>query len=280
LKFIRDDQGQKAFSKLSSSIAGVYSWRLGQPPSGGMMPTQYIATGANRDKIEREADFAYKQAFAFCPYSPEAVYRYVQLLVNLHRVKDALAVAETAQRLDPYNTSFEYLLRNLKQIDAQDAAPAQLATEIAQLEKEIKPGSTNFMQQFELAQKLMQLGQNERAFQVLDGVLANPQASVPMVMSVADAYNRLGQPLKLQGALEALTRLAPDSPEAWYDLAASHATLGQDPAALETLKKALQLNDERLKKDPKATDIRNSLAADGRFAKLRETPEFKALPTK
>jgi tetratricopeptide (TPR) repeat protein len=196
-------------------------------------------------------------------------------------VKDALAVAETAQRLDPYNTSFEYLLKNLKQIDAQETQsppPAQVAAEVAQLEKEIKPGSTNFMQQFELAQKLIQLGQNDRAYQVLDNVLTNPQATIPMVMSVADAYNRLGQPQKLQGALQALTRLAPDSPEAWYDLAASQATFGQDPAALDSLKKALQLNDQRLKQNPKAADIRQTLMADARFAKVRETPEFKALP--
>jgi tetratricopeptide (TPR) repeat protein len=280
LKFIRDDQGQKAFSKLRSSIAGVYSWRLGQPPSGGIMPMQYVATGTNRAALEREADFAYKQAFAFCPFSPEAVYRYVQLLVNLHRAKDALAVAETAQRLDPYNNSFEYLLKNIREIEARDVEPAQLATEVAQLEKEMKPGSTNFMQQFELAEKLMRLGQNDRAFQVLDGVLSNPQASVPMIMSVAKAYNDLGLPAKLQGALEALTRLAPDSPEAWYDLSASHAMLDQNTAAIDCLKKALQYNSQRLAKDPKAQDIRQTLAGDARFAKLREMPEFKNLPTK
>jgi tetratricopeptide (TPR) repeat protein len=284
LKFIRDDQGQKAFSKLRSSIAGIYSWRLGQPPSGGPPSPQYMATGANRDMIEREADFAYKQAFAFCPYSPEAVYRYVQLLVNLHRAADALAVAETAQRLDPYNTSFELLIKNLHAIDAesqpevQAAQRAQLEKEAAQLQKQITPGSTNFMEQFELAQKLIQLGKSDQAFQVLDNVVKNPNATISMVMSVADAYNKLGQPQKLQGALEALTRMVPDSPEAWYDLAASHAMMDQNPAAIDCLKKALQFNSERLAKNPKSQDIRQTLGADARFAKLRETPEFKALP--
>ena len=281
LKFIRDDQGQKAFSKLRSSIAGVYSWRLGQPPSGGVMPMQYVASGENRAMIEKEADFAFKQAFAFCPYSPEAVYRYVQLLVNMRRVPDALLVAQTAQKLDPYNGQFAYLINNLKamsaQADAMSQSTSQLAADVAQLEKEMKPGSTNFLQQFDLAQKLIQIGQSDRAFQVLDGVLANTQATLPMVMSVADAYNRLNQPLKLQGALERLTHLAPDSPEAWYDLAASHATLNQKPEAIKTLKTALELNAKRLAQNPKSTDIRPTLAADQRFAALRETPEFKAL---
>jgi tetratricopeptide (TPR) repeat protein/uncharacterized membrane protein (UPF0136 family) len=280
LKFIRDDQGQKAFSKLRSSIAGVYSWRLGQPPSGGLTPNQYIATGTNRAMLEREAAFAYKQAFAFCPYSPEAVWRYVQLLVNLHHADDALAVAETAQRLDPYNPSFGGLIDNIRRILNVEMPPAQIDAEIAKLENEIKPGSTDFVKQFELAQKLMQYGRTERTFQVLDNVLANPKAGVDIVMTVAKAYNDLGQPLKLQNALEVLTRLQPEAPEVWYDLAASHATLNQNPAALDCLKKALELNAQRLAKDPKAADMRQTLAADGRFTKLRDTPEFKALALK
>jgi hypothetical protein len=51
----------------------------------------------------READFAYKQAFALCPYSPEAVFRFINLLLHTRRNADALLVAETCLRLDPYN---------------------------------------------------------------------------------------------------------------------------------------------------------------------------------
>jgi tetratricopeptide (TPR) repeat protein len=282
LKFIRDDQGQKAFSKLRSSIAGVYSWRLGQPPSGGVMPSQYMATGKNREMIQKEAEFAFKQAFAFCPYSPEAVYRYVQLLVNMPgRIPDALLIAQTAQKLDPYNTQFAYLIENLNRMNSSGAqmmqSQMQNEAEIEQLEKDIKPGSTNFDQQIMLAQKLVNAGQNDRALQVLDGVVSNPQASVPAVMTVADAYNKLSQPVKLQAALEKLTELVPDSPEAWYDLAASRTMLNQNAEAIKDLGTAIDLNKKRLAKDPKARDIRPTLTSDPRFASLRETPEFKAL---
>ncbi len=34
-KFVRDDQAQKAFSKLRSSIAGVYAWRVSDPGESG-----------------------------------------------------------------------------------------------------------------------------------------------------------------------------------------------------------------------------------------------------
>ena len=50
-KFARDDQGQKAFSKLRSSIGGVYAWRINpvSPP-----PVEY------RPKTEAEIRRIYK----------------------------------------------------------------------------------------------------------------------------------------------------------------------------------------------------------------------------
>ena len=96
-KFVRDDQAQKSFSKLRSAIAGVYAWRLGNARPGS--PEQH--------RMLREAEFAFKQAFAFCPYSPEAVYRYVNLLAQMNRLNDAMLVAQVCQKLDPYNAQVQ-----------------------------------------------------------------------------------------------------------------------------------------------------------------------------
>src|SRR5437899_5305432 len=95
-KFVRDDQAQKSFSKLRSSIGGVYNWRIGNSKP---------AT-AERQRMLKEADFAFRQAFAFCPYSPEAVFRYVNLLISpeMQRFDDALLIAKTCQKLDPFNS--------------------------------------------------------------------------------------------------------------------------------------------------------------------------------
>jgi hypothetical protein len=51
-----------------------------------------------------------------CPYSPEAVFRYVQLLLSQNRRKEALLVAETCQRIDRNNTQVAGLAEQLKKL--------------------------------------------------------------------------------------------------------------------------------------------------------------------
>ena len=63
--------------------------------------------------MSAEADFAFRQAFALCPRSPEAIFRYVNLLESADRIEDAFRVAGTAQSLDPGNPQLESLVSEL-----------------------------------------------------------------------------------------------------------------------------------------------------------------------
>jgi len=93
-RFVSDDWAQW-MSQLRGSIAGIYMWRLGISGSGGMVPPEYLAkTDADRHRMIREADFAYRQAFVLNPGSFVAEIRYVNFLVNQKRTADAIAVAE------------------------------------------------------------------------------------------------------------------------------------------------------------------------------------------
>ncbi len=107
-QFIQDDNSHKMFSKLRSSIAGLYAWRV-----------NHGAGPDDKDRLAREADFAFRQAWALCPYSPEAVYRYVNFLLEQKRGDDALVVAETAAKLfkpnDAAGSQLRSLVQNLKQ---------------------------------------------------------------------------------------------------------------------------------------------------------------------
>jgi hypothetical protein len=101
-KFVRNAYACKTFSKLRSSIAGVYAWRAKNSKSSD-----------EKQRMTKEAEFAFQQAFALCPYSPEAVFRYSNLLVEQGRRKDALLLAETAEQIDPRNKSLGKLVGEL-----------------------------------------------------------------------------------------------------------------------------------------------------------------------
>jgi hypothetical protein len=103
----QSDSAQRWASKLRSSIAGMYAWRM-----------DHAADESAKARMAREADFAFRQAFAICPYSPEAVYRYVNFLVGQHRISDALLVGETAARVNSGNSQLRDLIQALKKMQA------------------------------------------------------------------------------------------------------------------------------------------------------------------
>ena len=99
-KFVRDDDAQKAFLNSAVQSPASIPGDLAGLPSGlsGAKTDRRTAADPQRGWIS-----PFRQAFAFCPYSPEAVFRYVNLLASTRRFDDALAVAETCRKLDPYN---------------------------------------------------------------------------------------------------------------------------------------------------------------------------------
>ena len=103
--YLRSQQAQKMTSKLRSSIGGIYAWR-----------SQHAKLSVDRERLAKEADFAFRQAFALCPYSPEAVFRYVQLLAQTGRVEDAILVTSAALKNTPNDSQIANLLEQLKQM--------------------------------------------------------------------------------------------------------------------------------------------------------------------
>jgi len=110
-KFVHDIDAQKSFSKLRTAIAGLYVWRL----SGQCPPECRPKTNAEAQNLLREANFAFLQALAFSPWNPEAVLRYAGLLLQCNRLDDALLVAETCLKFDPYDAQVLGLANSLRQ---------------------------------------------------------------------------------------------------------------------------------------------------------------------
>jgi tetratricopeptide (TPR) repeat protein/phage shock protein PspC (stress-responsive transcriptional regulator) len=258
-RFIRDDQAQKAFSKLRSSIGGLYAWRV-----------NHERDPAVRDRMLREAEFAFRQAFAFCPYSPEAVHRLTNLLLSQMRFTEALRVAQTALRFDPDNATLQAWIANIQNALGRRGEIEDMQQHVRSLEQAVEITPTNAEAVFDLASIYIEMNRTTEALRLFDQLIEQPDVDLNTVLSVANAYAQLQQGDRLATALHRLVRMTPDSPEAWYDLASTQAILGRYEPALESLQRAIQLSDARLAADPRQPDLRQGATTNPSFAPIRD----------
>ena len=275
--FVRDDDAQKAFSKLRSSQAGMYAWRLGQ-----QCPPEFRQkSAAAQSALIRETDFAFKQAFAYCPYSPEAVYRYVNFLMQYGRFDDAVIVAKTCKKLDPYNNSITELIRQLEGYKAQSADRTQAINQINTMENIARTNPNDVANLLTLGGAYLQMQQTNRAMELFDLALARPTIKFQEAAAIAQSFAGMGNLGKLETAIQKLVVLAPDQPEPRYDLAALQAIGGRTTEALQNLKISLEASTKRIVSNPTANDLVNTARTDPRLNTLRALPEFqKMVPAK
>jgi thioredoxin-like negative regulator of GroEL len=272
-KFIRDDDGQKAFSKLRSSIAGVFAWRLTQ-----QCPPEYRQKSqASQEALIRETDFAFKQSFAFCPYSPEAVFRYVNFLLEFQRFDDALIVAKTCQKLDPNNDQVTGLIGQLEDYKKQFGARVQAQDQIQQMENEAATNPADLQNLMGLASVYLQTQQTNRAIALFDESITNAHITTAQLGGIARFYAESANVPKLESVLEKIVKLTQDQPEPRYDLAAVKAVLGKTNEAIQNLHIALDLSAGRLKANPAANDLLIQARTDPHFSALRNLPEFQKI---
>jgi tetratricopeptide (TPR) repeat protein len=262
-RFIRDDDAQKAFSKLRSSIGGVYAWRIDN-----------TRNELERQRAMKEAEFAFKQAFAFCPYSPEALYRFVNILLRQGRVEDALLMATTAKKLDPDNAGLDRLIEELSKMKKQQQTALQGQGPLSGLEAEYAARPGNVSNALQLANTLAQMGQTDRVRQIADALLTNAPGDVSAVYFTVQVYSQLHSTPKLEIALQNWVKVNP-SPEAWLDLAAIKTALGKQPEALAAVRICLDINARRLAANPNASNLALMARSDERLRPLQALPEFQ-----
>ncbi len=232
--FVRDDDAQKAFSKLRSSQAGMYAWRCGLPGSSPFCPPEYRQkTPASQEALIRETDFAFKQAFAFCPYSPEAVFRYVNFLLGLAQIEeagghpekagryfdDAILVGQTCQKLDPFNDQVAGLIKSVQGYKSSIAERLQAVSQLASMQELARTNPANVQNLVILGSAYLQMQDTNRALALFDTALARPEIKVGEAQAVAQYLAQLGNYAKLETAYKKVVELAPDQPEARLQLA-------------------------------------------------------------
>ncbi|MGH7941608.1 MAG: tetratricopeptide repeat protein, partial [Limisphaerales bacterium] len=272
-RFVRDEDAQKAFSKLRSSQAGVYAWRC----SPQCPPEYREKTPELEHALERETDFAFKQAFAFCPYSPEAVFRYVQYLMQFNRLDDALVVARTCLKLDPYNESVLHLIDELESFKSSAGERAQIQEQVQNMEDKARAHPTDWTNIFQLVGYYLQTRQTNNASELLEHTVSQPTVPADVLQGAAQFFADTHQFPELEVVLKKLTKTAPGQPEAWYDLSRLEVLLGKKDDAIEDLQTCLALSDQRLKTNPTAKNMRDEARNEPAFNPIRGTPEFQKL---
>ena len=228
-RFVRDDQAQKSFSKLRGAIAGVYNWRINTSKPGS----------PERARMLKEADFAYRQAFALCPYNPEVLFRFVTLLLSpeVQRIDDALLLTRTSQKLDPYNSTIADLLAHIQEWKAQ-----RTSLNPAKMEQQLRQNPGDFRIALNLAGEYFQLGQTNAALQALDGVLNGSNVPPNLLRSLVPVYSALSNRPKLERTVDLLAAQFQSEPtnfEAAIGLAEGYKALQQTQSAAQTLDRVL-----------------------------------------
>ena len=110
---------------------------------------------------------------------------------------------------------------------------------------------------------------------MLDQIASNPAADVQALLTVAKAYADIGQVGRLEPLLEKASKVDPDRPEVWYDLAALRTMMGKKAEALPALGRAITLSTARRATNATAHDLRKEAEKDNRFDAIRQDADFQ-----
>ena len=258
-KFIRDEDAQKSFSKLRNAIASsIYQWRADYSDQARRNP-------AVKARMIKETEFSLKQSFAFCPFSPEAVYHLIVLFSNQGRFEDMQMILKTCHDLDPYNGQFSNWLESVNsQLQHNKSGQQSMTMQQAmnQVEESIKAGKTN------------------DAEAMLDAFTHAPQADGALLVQSAQWYLQLNKLSKATDAMQKLVTIDPNNWQSWYYLSRMQALEGKPGDAVASLTKAFALNPSDRVMNDKTTNFHDFVRLDPYFERIRATPQFQQATAK
>jgi tetratricopeptide (TPR) repeat protein len=190
--------------------------------------------------------------------------------LKLNRLDDALLVAQTCSKLDPYNGQVMGLVNNIQGYKKQSVGIEQTRSTFQHMEDEVRKNPNDFQAAFNLAGAYLQMAQTDRAVQVLDGVLNSPQADAVAYRGLIQAYGSFASRPGLQKTvekLEAQARANPGNYQAAIALAEGYRQLQQPEAALRALDQAID--------NPKL-DANGALGLASAYAALGNAPKLEA----
>jgi thioredoxin-like negative regulator of GroEL len=265
-KFEENFYARSMFAKERTAIAGLYAWR-----------SDHSNDAAEKKRMDREADFAFRQAWALCPNSWEVFLRYVDFLANRSRVDDAILITRTCLPMYNRDETVSNFLANLEQYKKQWDEWANRSRRISTMENEAKVDPTDYTNIFSLAGYYLQVQQTNRATQLVEKTISQSDVPTDVTRRAAQFFADTRQFSELEIGLKKLTVTVPNEPEARYDLARVEAVLKKYDDAITDLQTAIRLSDLRLRTNSKAFDVRKAARTESAFEPIRNRPDFQKL---
>jgi thioredoxin-like negative regulator of GroEL len=243
-KFIRDIVARKSFSKLRTSIAGLYFAR------------GYLD----------EAEYAFKQARDLYTLSPEAVFRLADLYTRIGKYDEAREVLSAFGKEDVYNDRVEPALANIARLAQMDQRRSELeALFRSQGEKPVSPENL-----LELAGIYGAMQKNNELSAMVRTLLAS-DVPHPVMLQLAQQLVQFRQPQLAEAVLVKYLSAQPDDTRIWVELAALRLGNGRVQPSLDAIGKAVELGGD---------SVRAQLLNDPRFRPLYSNARFqKLVPT-
>lgn len=238
-KFLRDAVARKTFSKLRGAIAGLYAAR------------------GHYD----EAEYAFRQAVALYPLSPEANFRMADVFLARGRYAEARAIITEFLKGDPQNDKIREFLGFIDELERG-------LKRINEIEQRSQSGRLELREAVELAQLYRRHGRHAQFDQLCGNLLAQTGLPAEVYLELGRlAYEAQRAPL-LDMALQRYVMARPTDPNGWVELAAVRLLLGRSDDAVVALRNAVQIGGE---------SIRAQLRQDPRFEQLRLRSDVEQL---
>lgn len=236
-EFRRDVVARKTFSKLRASLGSLY---------------------AMRGRLS-EAEFAYKQAVELYPLSPEANFRFANLLLRQSKYKRALEIITTFLEADPHNTSARRMVARIGKLKEVDARCRELETMIRQGEP---------VPITELLQTYLVLNKKGKFNSAINKALKNPAMKGKRCLNLLQFLSKTGQLAQSEKVCQKYLSENPKDIQRLLDLAAIKSARGDPKGSLAVLKRAIRIG---------GTLTKRRILRDKRFRSLYNQPEFRAL---
>lgn len=193
--FDKNIYAHSMFAKDRVAIAGFYAWRA-----------DHSSDEAEKKRMQHEADFAFRQAWAMCPDSPEVVIRYVDFLMETPRIDDAILVAKTCLPMDIRDDDIISLLASLEQYKKQSGERAEYLRQVQTMEDEAKVNPTDYTNLFALAWYYVQMNETNRANEAVEDAISITNVYPGVFRTAAKYFAWTGQFQKQSNVLAECSR--------------------------------------------------------------------------